>query len=320
LQKNYVIGNKKIKKYNLGQIKNLNNFLINKKVNQFRFKLKPTINLRRRKIEFRIFKSTKPNKIQKIILNLKNQLKNYIYDIIIHGSYGDDTYIKNWSDLDILIILKDDVLENHKLMNQFKKRIILNHNKLYKIFPLQHHPFQFITKHFLELYDDSIMPLSAFKKSKSLFNKVINFKYTVNNLNKKKLIERFKYIQDSQNTMIYKHHCKDKKCLDLSFKKKNRLYQLFAYINYILLIPSLFLAYKKKSCHKSQSFTKIKNYLNESDLKIIEKISRIRANWKYKYSYIKKNYITDQLIEDLGYNFFKEAYNFEKRIKKLLND
>ena len=218
-----------------------------------------------------------------------------------------------------MIIVKDSVILNKDMFKEFKSSLLYCQKKLYKVFPLQHHPFQIICESFLLNYDQSIMPLAAFSKSKSLINKTIKFEYIENNNNKKILLDRFRYIKEGKKTLLYRHHCKNNRCLDFKFQNRYRLYQLFAYMNYLLLIPSLFLGYKKKNCHKSKSFKLIKNFLKENDLKILLKISNIRNVWKYKKSNIKKNYITNELANKLGKNFYKEAYLFEKKITSLLD-
>ena len=83
-------------------------------------------------------------------------------NIIIHGSYGDNTY-NNYSDMDLTLLLADSVWDDKKKMKLCEKWIRREvYPFLYKVDPLQHHGPFYLWRSLMNCYDNSILPVDVY--------------------------------------------------------------------------------------------------------------------------------------------------------------
>lgn len=250
-------------------------------------------------------------KIQREIYNIFSSM-DYVKPIL-QGSTADDTFHPGWSDIDLIILV--DKPCNIMEIATIKEGI--DHCKQYiqMVQPLQHHGIFVLPRAMLTFYPESFMPPQALYCSVSCEEFQLSFKtYLQPSVFKMILEERLAYIQDAVKSRYYKHHCYNSIPLALD-NIKNCPYQLFAYINYLFLVPSI---YKSATCDSQYKGHTLRNLaemkLSEPIIKFLDKINRFRDQWieiGYKEDILEAT-LDNVLVETLGCNFWNDAYLYEK--------
>jgi predicted nucleotidyltransferase len=331
-------------------IKKINQIIFNNKINWF-FDIKSVIykryhidKIKRFALEIKknnklLKKNRKKKKTKKIFLkkiNLKKleetdggikiigiikliestKLLDYFDHFIFQGSIASYDFVKNWSDIDILVVIKDEVLNDEEKLIELRKKLKTIYKQIIKFSKLQHHGFIFYTNLDLNNYLSGYLPPEALKFNFSLIKKnFIEFKISNQkkiNLSKSILIEKKNFYRKTLKDNSYNHHVIRKKIPKVPFKSNDPyMFQLFYNFGSILNIPILYLDACGKSSHKKDSFKKFYKIIkNEFVIDFIKKHEEIRKNWiKYKF---KDFNIPNSLIKKIGNNYFYDCYKVYK--------
>lgn len=307
---------------NVYSLTNLNLKNINK---EFSSTIKNNIVKNTKKIKL---KEISPNINKKRILEIfkiitKSKVKKYIRNIILHGSYADNGFIKYWSDIDAILILEDNFFKKERNIFYFKNILKKFYKKLLKFSPLQHHGLEIL------IYNSQTKIVNFYSEIKILENSRLLYGaesiYFKTNLKIKndslKLIQtRKKYLKEALKSGNFKHHMMKNKALNHPISKNNnRMYQLATLINFIINMPILYFSSINKPVNKKYSFSKFKEEIsNEKILSLLNSCEKIRKNWKKKY--LNKNLIPRYIFKYINQNFIYDCYialnELEKIIKK----
>ena len=198
------------------------------------------------------------------IEDLKNNLKriqHLIVGLYLHGSLASGDYIKGYSDVETLVIVKNSTIQNQAKLKQLRSALYKARYHLYQIDPLQHHGHFIIAESDLQSYPESILPLTALKHAKTLLGKN-KITFHIKN-SKEETKEHLEYF-----LTYFKSH-------PATFS----LYEKKFFLHGVSLLPSLYLQYKEKPIYKKDSFKKIKKHFSKSQLEPIFKVEKIRNNW-----------------------------------------
>jgi predicted nucleotidyltransferase len=251
----------------------------------------------------------------------KNKIDDYIKIFCVHGSIASDDYIKNWSDLDTFVVIKNETLKNEIKLRKLRNILRNFFIKLTKVSPYQHHGLIMYTENDLNHYLKGYLPMQALEKSFSVFGKVIfeiKEKKNKSNLSLKSLEERKKYLKESILKGKYNHHAFKGRKLNVPLKENsNQMYQLFCHIGYILNIPILYLDATNRSIHKKKSFNKFYKEIKDNNIKkFIKKTEAVRTNWnEHKF---QGNKIPLWIIKILGNDYMEESYKIISKIIKII--
>lgn len=267
--------------------------------------------------KFIVPKNKRYKPISRLVKGLNDKSK-YFIDVLIHGSIADNTVIKNWSDVDILAIVKESVFENINDFLFLRNFLISIEDELYKFNSFQHHGIQFISEADLKFYPEYFLPLEVLKFGKSLIkeNKIKFFVRDSIPEKENRFYRIANLFNQSSKTGVFKHHARKGIYLEENFRnKKDNFYQLKCFIGYILLLPTLFIELVDKPIYKKHSFEKIKKYFNnEKDLKLINECEEIR--YLFKDLEVVDNTIPNEVIKILGNDYFKRANILMKKLVK----
>ena len=101
--------------------------------------------------------------LDRIVLFLQDHLKCFLIDAYLFGSFGSDDYVKYWSDVDILIVVRKEVLQDHekliRLARVSRKARVLS----YYVDPLQIHGFFVLAETDFQFYPSFFFPLVLFR-------------------------------------------------------------------------------------------------------------------------------------------------------------
>ena len=194
-------------------------------------------------------------------------LKEYLLGFYIHGSISTLDYVKGYSDLDTLIIVKKDTIANYKKLILLRKKIISSLRFLFMLDPFQHHEHFIFTEYDMKYYPQFFFPLVIFNYSTSLLEngKILYFYERDCNLENleilKKRLEYFKEKYEKQEI-------------------PNNLFEMKYFLSTIMLMPALYLQARGIYIYKKFSFEKARKDFPKKVWNIINQATKIRANWR----------------------------------------
>lgn len=206
----------------------------------------------------------------KPVLELKKfaneKLGEYLADLHIHGSIATRDYVKGWSDLDTLIIIRRSALENSKSLAKLRDSLYASKKYFYKIDPLQHHGHMAVTEHDLDYYCQTFFPLILFKYSKSVFGeKSLNVKVRGSK---------------TENTGRFRSFAYYFRNLYLNKTYSMGSYDLKFLFHAVSLFPTLYLQAKGIHVYKKFSFGIAQKDFDDDLWGPIDAVTDIRKKWK----------------------------------------
>jgi len=259
--------------------------------------------------------------ILEIVEYITEHLHEHTHMVILQGSMADLGYVKGWSDVDIIYVLKT---ESVKYLGKYRDLFVKLEEFLYKIDSHQHHGIQYITEKDLEYYPDVFFPSNLYKYSKIIVgpynhenNKYTKSGYLSLNVRPSQInkdahfISIYKRIKSAYDTDILKHHSKNSVYLDSNYTNEQCMYQLKYYLSLIMLLPTLWLNLAGIHCTKKESFTYAKVFLSEENWSFIEDSSTVRKEWEereYKFGSTCSDLIPNWVKTTLGYDYFKRGW------------
>lgn len=262
----------------------------------------------------------------KPVLQLQSKVKNiiepYLVDFLIHGSIATLDYSLGWSDLDTLVIIKNETLFDPKKLIELRTELLSLTRYLFNIDPLQHHGFIYCTEFDLSQYYSGCLPIQVLRESKSLIRsstyKITNCRLVENK--KKSFINLNNLLERASEDGILKHHRYKGKYLLENYVDMETMFQMKYFLSIIMSLPIYFLDAVGKPCYKKYSFELIRSIFG-SEWEIIEKATLIRALWPEKVTYpYNSNKIPGWLPNILGNDYFKRSYNLSQSMLAMINE
>lgn len=196
----------------------------------------------------------------------ESKLREYLVDMHIHGSIATRDYIKGWSDLDTLVIIRKNVLDKPEMLVKLRNLLYMSKKYFYKIDPLQHHGHLVITEHDLDYYCQTFFPTELFKYSKSVFG--------VGLLNTKIRNSKIENINRLYRFVNYFRNVNSNKNFNMGS------YDLKHFFHMVTLFPTMYLQAKGIHVYKKFSFNIAKKDFGKSEWEVIDDVTSIRSGWK----------------------------------------
>jgi len=294
-------------KKNIKELNNIKNSFTSKKIKYKKFIKKD------KKFKIKIFKL--------IELINKEGLQSYFKHFVVHGSIASGDYIKNWSDFDTFVVIKDDVLEDINKIIKLRNILKKLYSKILDFSKFQHHGLIIYTELDLKNYLPGYLPKEALYKNFNIFRdeKIFFFQ------NRKKINISLEYLKKRKNFLksaiknkIYGHHVINKSAMKIPVQTDDPyMFQLIYHISSMLNVPILFLDAIGKSSHKKKSFQKFYKIIEDKKvIKNIKKNERLRKIFNGKK--IISNKIPSWLIKEINKNYFSEcASTLEKTLNQV---
>lgn len=196
----------------------------------------------------------------------RNELREYLLGLYIHGSIATRDYVRVWSDLDTLIIISKSTLNDPRKLVKLRDLLYKSKKYLYKVDPLQHHGHMTITEYDIEYYCNTFFPIELFKYSKSVFGRnILNFKIRGNK---------------AENIGSFYSFVDYFKNLYLNKKLGIRSYEMKVFFHMVTLFPTMYLQAKGINVYKKFSFNLARKDFDKSLWSPIDTVSGIRMKWK----------------------------------------
>jgi len=232
--------------------------------------IKYEVELEIKKIDLEKYINKTENKLRAVGLltkTLNSNIAAYTDDIILQGSFGDLNIIENWSDLDVILLLKREIFFDREKFESARK-IFKKFSLVCLIFdPLAHHRFDLITPADIDFYSESFLPVETLScgVSLQLTSGKHLFKIRDNSYNK------FWRLYNFINYFLRSASASDKSRPNIYIYKNN--------LSMAMLIPSLLLQAKEINISKRDSFFKLKSEYKDLRIHIVDFASQERASW-----------------------------------------
>lgn len=264
---------------------------------------------------FKIPGDTKYTPVKK----LATVFREYTADInqaIIFSSVATQEVIPHWSDLDILVIIKNEVFAAPERFQKLRQVLLSAEDYLYEFDPWQHHGFQFLTEADLRFYPEAFLPAAALQDGASLLG-TGQLSLSIRDSR----LESERYFTSVIHTLklatqegVLKHHPKNGVYLQGKFANQtDAFYQFKYFISMILLLPSIFVGLVDQPIAKRASFQKITDYIPEDELTFLRTCEKVRL--LFKEITPVNNAIPTEVIQLLNQNYFEQAADFAVRLQ-----
>ena len=221
------------------------------------------------------YKGENPH-VHQMINYLSEHLKEDLIGAYVHGSLGTYEEIP-YSDFDALAILKDEVFGSPEKLVRTANKLNSARTIMRDSDQLEHHGWFVLTELDLKCYCNAYFSVELFKYAKSLFD------------DRGLELEIALRESSSETRMAF-----DKMADSIIRKIKNRqyptnVYQLKGLLSQFMLLPALYIQ-AKDGCgiYKKESFAVARSDFDSADWAIMDEVSRIRMNWSYEISALKK--------------------------------
>lgn len=243
---------------------------------------------------------------------LNETLTEHVEFGIFHGSMADDQISLGWSDVDTWIVLKNDVVNEELKLVAVRQACLNAWAHVKRICEYQHHGHIFLAEFEREYYPVSYMPEPAFKHAKCFIGNRQSFSLNMipsSDGCRESLQERLDVALRALDSGKYKHHPYGGRYLDTDLGNgRDSMHQLFAYLCYIMLVPSLCMEAVGSPCYKADSFQNVRPLLSDDSLGHLDRLSYIRDEWEKRENFERHNNdVPAWLLKELGSGYMREG-------------
>ncbi len=244
----------------------------------------------------------------------RRELRQFLYDFLIHGSLATLDYAKGWSDFDTYLIINKKTACDASALVELRTKLLDAYPYLLQIDQLQHHGFLLCTKIDLAYYVQAFMPVEVLKLAKSYFGQreaTFSLLDTVEE-ERRSFLRLVGFFKTAYETGILKHHAYKGEYLLSSYRNaENGMYQFKYLLNYVPIIPSYYLGALGMHCYKRDAIAKIRHIVSSGSWETMEKVTFIRSEWSNREPFPYESNRIPQWVQDImGPDYFKQVYEF----------
>jgi hypothetical protein len=204
--------------------------------------------------------------ISKLVRYLSHRrFPSFIKSFFIHGSFSTMDYVNGISDLDTLIIIKDETLLDSNKLLELHHTCYQSLFYFYQIDPLQHHGYFVLTEADLLFYPQNYFPILLFNYSTSVFGSDdVKIKLRDNTKEREEIfLQTVNYLKENRPSDY------------------TNIYQYKLYFQVLQLLPIAYLQKYNINIYKKNSFEKFYEYFPESK-ELYNTCLILRNNWNIK--------------------------------------
>jgi Nucleotidyltransferase domain len=249
------------------------------------------------------------------VINLVNLCRGSLQDhaaaLYLHGSLATKDYSKGWSDVDTFLVVRDETLRSPVRLVELRRRTLDLWSAFLKVCPLQHHGFIVAGEIDLMSYPSSFMPVAVFDHALTVFSQNASLRFGpkagTGSGSLRSILGRKAVLHEALRTGIYKHHPHSGVYLRQRFENADEaMPQLFAFLGYVMTIPSYVADAIGQGCYKRDSFRVTRDLFSAQGWALIERASQIRSRWQCEeYPTYSGVAVPQWLQRDLGPDYLE---------------
>ena len=206
------------------------------------------------------------------LIGLRQQLltiRNELVTVLIHGSQADGL-TTGYSDVDALVVLRNEVFHRPDELARIAAVLSDSRKWFHQIDPLQHHGWFVAVESDFNHYSEKILPLEVIKEAVVLLgDRQLEFRYQSH--------DRQHYVKMAHHIL---NHLEDKLS---KLRLPNQLFAFKSLLSEFMMLPVLYRQAKTgQGCSKRDSFKLAATDFTEREWAIMEKVSAVRKEWKFK--------------------------------------
>jgi hypothetical protein len=211
---------------------------------------------------------------------LHKNLRHDLYGAYIHGSLALDEKVA-YSDLDALVIIKDDVFRRRKRLEKVAYTLKRSLKYFYKIDPLQHHGWFTLAERDLSDHPQTYFPRELFAHAKSLLpDQGLDIKLCVDPGSQD-------YEKPFRNLAASIGHQLERRAYPAN------MYQLKGLLSRFMLLPALYCQAKyRRGMFKKFSFAEARKDFPPPAWSIMDDVSAVRREWHYSMNGVQRYLMT----------------------------
>lgn len=195
-------------------------------------------------------------------------IEHKLVSVILHGSRSDGR-TTGYSDVDALVILKDELFGDPDELMRVSHRLSIARRFMYVIDPLQHHGWFVMTERDLSCFPERVLPLEVLSDSKVLLG-MNRFAVTVCGSDPSALKSEALRVL-SRLTKMLREGWRPKNCFALK-----------SFLSEFMMIPVLYLqARDSKGWSKRDSFEEARKDFDIDTWGIMDEVSDMRRTWSF---------------------------------------
>lgn len=200
------------------------------------------------------------NDLEAAICDIATRLEavdDLLVSAVLHGSFGDRTYVRNYSDVDLLLVVRWDMLGDEVAVERLRDAIRHVQREAYYVDPHQHHGVQVVTDLDLAAYNRAYIPAEVLAEGTALCGETaLSFSYRDDELERTygfwRNVQRLRRTVDD-NEFPVDFQGRGNLQPDLS----GHLYSLKYFTSFVMLQPSMYLLADGRPMYKADSFDTI---------------------------------------------------------------
>ncbi len=230
----------------------------------------------------------------------RTKLAPYLRTFFIHGSLATMDFVPGFSDLDTLLVLKQEICINSQRLENLRQKIQAAKKMLRVVDPLEHHGFIFSNEQNLNYYPQHYLPITVLRYAKVLGGtRSLTFNLRDSSEEaKENFYHYYNIFKEIAKTGVIKN------------KPGGPEYQLKWFVSMLLLMPSLYLQAKGIYLYKKYSFDLVRH-------PFLDKLQNARKNFKNAEKILGRNYFKQAL--DMLQEWRRDLLAYEKK-RKFINN
>lgn len=208
-------------------------------------------------------------KIQGMFLS---RLAPFLMGAYLHGSMATADYAAGCSDIDIMVILKQETVCNKCSLLKLRAALVPVLKAFYRADHLQHHGVQVITELDMKFYCQPYFPFILFNFSKSIYNGSADLTFH----ERDSLLERANTLWSA--SYMFRHAKAEHYFPLVSYDWK-------LYLQVLLLLPALYLQLHNRYSYKKYSYEQLRPFIPDKNWRVMDVAAAARAKNLYIRSF-----------------------------------
>lgn len=238
------------------------------------------------------------NELEAAICDINDHLEpvaDLLKSAILHGSFGDLSYIKNYSDVDILLVVEWETLADARAVQRLKTAIDRVQREMYYVDPHQHHGVMVVTDLDLRTYNRAYLPPEALVDGAVLHGED-HLEFSIRDDELERTYALWRNVQRARTAVVDGQfpigfdgsgHLQP----DLS----GHLYSFKYFTSFVMIQPSMYLLADGRPMYKSESFEAIPDLGTATE--VLEACSTVRNRYP-EYVSFDRSEATRRLLAD----------------------
>ena len=220
----------------------------------------------------------------------------HIASAMLHGSFGSRDYLPEWSDLDVLVVLRDSAFAHPAALKALRNRLAKLSLACYKIDPLAHHEFLAVTELDMKSYARPLYPPELFAYGMRLAGPPA-LSIAVRDDRYDRVQALFRTLQHVRRRLVRSA------APGTAFSWKNDL-------SIMMIWPTLLLEAHDQFVYKRESFDAVRTLFPDTDFSVFDRLGAVRRAWEAR-NWVR--WYPDALIEHLPAKMSLRATQVLKR-------